>query len=101
MGERERGKKVERGKATEQVRESKMKTGREEKEMKPGDPAEAPKTEQGKEWEAATLSPFDCIHFSNCAALKAFIISDFCGVIFPDLSCIASATVDIFIDHTD
>lgn len=46
MGEREREKKVERGKATERLRESEMKTGREEKETKPGDPEEAPKTEQ-------------------------------------------------------
>lgn len=53
MGERERGKKVERGKATERVRESGAETAREEKETKPRDPAEAPKTEQEKEWEAA------------------------------------------------
>lgn len=48
----------ERGKATERVRESEMKTGREEKETKPRDPAEAPKTEQEKEWEAAARPPF-------------------------------------------
>lgn len=71
----------ERGKATERVRESEMKTGREEKETKPRDPAEAPKTEQ-EEWEAAARPPFPSILSANCAALKAFIISDFCGVIF-------------------
>lgn len=59
-----------------------MKTGREEKEAKPRDPAEAPKTEQEKEWEAAARPPFPSTLSANCAALKAFIISDFCGVIF-------------------
>lgn len=33
--------------------EYETKAGREEKETKPRDPAEAPKTEEEKEWEAA------------------------------------------------
>ncbi len=71
---REKEKKVERGKATERLRESEMKTGREEKETKPGEPVEAPKTEQEKEWEAAACPPFPSILSANCAAPKAFII---------------------------
>lgn len=51
-----------------------MKTGRRERETKPRDPAEAPKTEQEKEWEAAARPPFPSILSANCAALKAFII---------------------------
>lgn len=51
--------------------------------MKPRDPVEAPKTEQEKKWEAETRSPFPSIPLlPTVQALKAFIISDFCGVIF-------------------
>lgn len=56
------------GKATERVKESEMKTGREERETKPRDPAEAPKTEEEKEWEAAAHPPFPSILFANCAS---------------------------------
>lgn len=38
-----------------------MKTGGEEEETKPRDPAEAPTTEEEKEWEAAAL-PFAPFH---------------------------------------
>lgn len=67
--------------------EYETKAGREEKETKPRDPAEAPKSEEEKEWEAAAPHPTPAfpppsILSANCAALKAFIISDFSGVIF-------------------
>lgn len=48
---------------------------REGKETKPGDPAEAPKTEQEKEWEAAAaaaLPPFSSTIPANCANAEGF-----------------------------
>lgn len=80
MGEREK-------KPREQVRESEMKKGKRRGETRPGDKAEAPKTEYKKEWKAATRSQFPSKTSANCAAegFHHLYFSPslfFCGAIF-------------------